>query len=115
MTGYRGIFGALCIFFILACGCTSLAVGDAAWKEGALSIHVSNNGDPVEAGIQVRVYQIDGLNQKELTNTGIPVTLARGDNTVNIPVSLEPGTYKLYVYVTINSERQTASIKDLVV
>lgn len=115
MSACRYFFCVLCIIFLLSAGCTSLAVGDVTAGQDRLTIHVTNPGEPVEAGLQVRIYQIRDMVQTELTNTGVPVTLARGDNAVTVPVRLAPGTYKLYVYVTINSERQTASIKDIVI
>jgi hypothetical protein len=115
MSACRFLFCVLCILFILCAGCTSLAVGNVAPVQDGLLVHVTNSGDPVEAGVQVRVYQIRDMEQRELTNTGIPVMLGRGENAVNVPVRLEPGTYKLYIYVTVNSERKTASIKDIVV
>jgi len=115
MSACRFLFCVLCILFVLCAGCTSLAVGDVIPVQDGVLVNVTNSGDPVQAGVQVRVYQIHGMEQKELTNTGIPVNLARGENIVTVPVRLEPGAYKLYVYVTINSERRTASIKDIVV
>lgn len=105
----------LWIFFILSMGCTSFAVGQVIPTKDGLFTHVTNDGDPVDAGIQVRVYQIHGMEQRELTNTGVTAELNRGDNVVFVPVHLEPGTYKLQVYVTINGERKTASIKDIVI
>ncbi|WAC04209.1 MAG: hypothetical protein OS112_06975 [Methanoregula sp.] len=105
----------LCIILVLSAGCTSLAIGDVTPADGGVRVHVTNSGDPIQAGIQVRVFRINDLAQKELTNTGVPVNLHRGENDITVPVRLEPGTYKLYVYVTTNGERKTASIKDIVV
>jgi len=96
-------------------GCATLAVGNVTSSQDNLSIEVSNSGTPVDTGVQVRVYQIRGMAQEELVVTGVPASLKKGENTVIVPVHLDPGTYKVYIYVTINNERQTASIKDLVV
>ncbi len=115
MSVCRFLLCVLCILFTMCAGCTSLAVGDVVPVREGVQVNITNSGDPVEAGVQVRVYQIQGMEQKELTNTGIPVMLVKGDNSVTVPVRLEQGSYKLYVYVTINSERRTASIKDIVV
>lgn len=115
MSAYRCLFCVLCVLFIFISGCTSLAIGNVAQDKDNVIVHVTNTGDPVEAGVQVRVYGIEGMTQKELTTTQVPATLVRGENAVPVPVRLNPGIYKLYVYVTVNNERQTASIKDLVV
>jgi urease beta subunit len=105
----------LCIILVLSAGCTSLAIGDVTPTDQGMMVHVTNSGDPINAGIQVRVFRIHDLMQQELTNTGVTATLNQGENVVNVPVRVEPGTYKLYVYVTMNGERKTASIKDIVV
>jgi hypothetical protein len=106
---------AVVALIVLSAGCTSLAIGDVTYRDKGLSVHVSNSGDPVDAGIQVRVYEIKDLNQRELTVTGIPVSVKKGENEFTVPVMLEPGTYKLYVYLTVNGERRTAGIKDIVI
>jgi hypothetical protein len=106
---------AIVIFIALSAGCTSLAIGDVSYHNRELSVHVSNSKDPFDGGIQVRIYEIKNLNQRELTVTGIPISVLKGENEFAIPVVLEPGTYKLYIYLTANGERKTASIKDLVI
>jgi hypothetical protein len=106
---------AVVVLIILSTGCTSLAIGDVSYHSRELSVHVSNSGDPFDGGIQVRIYEIKNLNQQELTVTGIPVSVKKGENEFTVPVPLEPGTYKIYVYLTEDGERKTASIRDIVV
>jgi len=115
MAAYRFLCCVLCLLLAFCSGCTSLSVGSVAASKDNLSINVRNTGSPVDAGVQVRIYQISGLEQKELTVTGVPATLIQGENTVSVPLHLEPGMYKAYIYVTVDNERQTASIKDLVI
>lgn len=115
MFAYRLLCCVLCIFLVFCSGCTSLSVRDVTAAQDNLSVRVSNTGSPVDAGVQVRIYQIRGMEQEELTVTGVPATLNMGENVVAVPFHLDPGTYKVYVYVTVNNERQTASIKDLVI
>ena len=115
MSSCRFLVCMLCIILILSAGCTSLAIGDVTPTDQGMKVHVTNSGDPITAGIQVRVFRIHELTQQELTNTGVTATLNQGENVVNVPVRVEPGTYKLYVYVTMNGERKTATIKDIVV
>jgi hypothetical protein len=104
-----------CIILVLSAGCTSFAIGDVTPTDQGMKVHVTNSGDPINAGIQLRVFRIHDLAQQELTNTGVTVALDHGENVVTVPVRIEPGTYKLYVYVTMNGERKTATIKDIVV
>jgi hypothetical protein len=106
---------AVVLLITLSAGCTSPAIGNVSYHNRGLSVHVSNSGDPFEGGIQVRVYEIKNLNQRELAVTGIPVSVTTGENEFTVPVPLEPGTYKMYVYLTQDGERKTASIRDIVV
>ena len=115
MAAYRFLCCVLCILLALCSGCTTLSVGNVSSSKDNLTIQVSNAGSSVDAGVQVRVYEIQGMLQEELIVTGVPATLKKGENTVSVPLHLDPGSYKLYIYVTINNERQTASIKDLVI
>ena len=115
MVAYRFLCCVLCLLLAFCSGCTTLSVGNVSSSKDNLSVQVDNPGAPVEAGVQVRVYKIQGMTQEELIVTGVPATLKKGENTVTVPLHLDPGTYKIYIYVTINNERQTASIKDLVI
>jgi hypothetical protein len=45
----------------------------------------------------------------------IPVNLKTGENRIFIPGNLKSGAYKLYVYIILNGDRQTAVIRDIVV
>lgn len=113
-SGYHSLL-AVVILILLSAGCTSLALGDVSYHNGVLTVHASNSGDPFNGGIQVRIYEIKDLSQHELTVTGIPVSVLNGENSFAIPVELEPGSYKLYIYLTANGERRSAGIKDIVV
>ena len=71
--------------------------------------------DPVNTGVQVRVYKLDEFEQHELLTTGITSTLKGTENTVEIPLRLDPGRYKIYVYLTTNGQREAAVIRDITV
>ena len=92
MNMYRCLFCVLCIAFLLLSGCTSLAVGDVTRDGDNLVVHVTNPGSPVEAGLQVRVYRIDGVSQEELTTTGVPASLSSGANAVTV-LKKRPGRH----------------------
>jgi hypothetical protein len=53
--------------------------------------------------------------QQEENVTMTPVKLESGNNTILIPGTFKPGTYKLYMYVLRNGDRETAVIRDIVV
>ena len=65
--------------------------------------------------MQVTIYQVTGLSQQEQSFVMHPVSLNNGDNKVFIPLHLQPGTYKLNMYLIQDGERKTAVIRDIVV
>jgi uncharacterized protein (DUF2141 family) len=107
------------VFFLLiiiaAAGCMTLSVGNVAYGAGNLTVTITNTRDPVDTGIQVRVYKLDEFAQHELQPAGTTVTLTGTENTVAIPLHLDPGQYKIYVYLMKNGERVTAVIRDIMV
>ena len=92
-----------------------LSVGDVSYGAGNLTLPITNTCDPVETGVQVRVYTLNEFEQHELLTTGTTVTLNGTDTTVLIPLHLDPGRYKIYVYLTTKGQRETAVIRDITV
>ena len=109
------LFGFLLVLLLAAAGCTTLSVGNVSYGAGNLTVTITNNRDPVDTGIQVRIYKLNEFEQHELLTTGTTVTLTGTDNTVTIPLRLDPGRYKIYVYLTTNGQRETAVIRDITV
>ena len=106
---------AFLILFSFLCGCVSSNIGDVRYTNGSLTATISNPGQPADAFVQVTVYQVDGLSQSEYTVVMTGFKLKNGENTVMIPVTLKPGTYKLNIYLLQEGERKTAVIRDIVV
>jgi hypothetical protein len=96
-------------------GCTGTSVGDVGYSNHSLLVNISNSGDPAAVHIQATVYRITGAEQKISVITGTDATLEAGLNRVVVPVELEPGQYKLYVYVLSNGNRKNAVIRDIMV
>ena len=112
---HRPLLPLVCVLLVILSGCTSPAIGDALYRNGGISVNLTSSTDIPGAWMQVTIYQINELHQRELLVVNSPVTLRKGENEVFIPVPLEQGTYKLYVYLIQNGERKTAVIRDIVV
>ena len=106
---------ALVLILAAGTGCTSVTIGEVSYNNGTLTVPVTSPAGPVESFVQVTVYEIKDFHQQEMRTVQQPVTLAAGENPVQVPLSLDPGTYKLYVYILTPGERQTATIRDIVV
>jgi len=106
---------ALLVLLSSLSGCISMGIGEVSYTNDGILAKISNPGQPSDAFVQVTVYQVNGMTQQEQTVIMTPVKLNTGNNTVLIPGTLKPGTYKLYLYLIHNNERKTAVIRDLVV
>jgi len=113
----RAIFFAcaILVLVLIGAGCTSTAIGDVSYSNGTIIVPVTCTGEPADAFVQVTIYEIKDFSQHELTFIQVPVTLSPGANEVLVAAPLPAGTYKLYVYVLKPGERQTATIRDIVV
>ena len=98
---------------LLFSGCTSVSIGTAEYANNTLSLPVTNTGSPSVGYIQVTVYGIKNNRQEETDVLYAPLALQQGENTALIPGTLEPGQYKLYIYLIQNGERKAATIRDI--
>jgi hypothetical protein len=103
----------LCSLFFTACVSTN--IGDVTYSGRGLSLSVSHTGQPSEGYIQITVFRIRENLQEETTVLYAPLVLRQGENSVTVPSTLEPGQYKLYIYLIQNGERKTAAIRDIMV
>ncbi|MEN6395026.1 MAG: hypothetical protein ABFC78_00905 [Methanoregula sp.] len=109
------ISGFILILFLAAAGCTTLPVGDVSYGADNLTVSITNTGEPVDIGVQVRVYTLNEYEQRELLTAGTTATLTGTENTIKVPLHLDPGRYKIYVYITEHDQRMTAVIRDITV
>ena len=110
LAGWRSWF-----FFLLFAGAFRAVSGKSDYTNNGVAATISNPGQPTNAFVQVTIYQVTGLSQQEQSFVMHPVSLNNGDNKVFIPLHLQPGTYKLNMYLIQDGERKTAVIRDIVV
>ncbi|MHB8165095.1 MAG: hypothetical protein ACYDDV_12295 [Methanoregula sp.] len=116
MNGLHGLLLLLfCMLLVMSSGCTSPAIDEARYKNEGISVRVTSSRDVAGASMQVTIYQIRDLQQTEYATVNTPVILKTGNNEINLPAPLEPGSYKLYIYLIQNGERKLAVIRDIVV
>jgi hypothetical protein len=118
MTGQVRLFltaGTILVLALLCTGCLSMNVGDASYRNRSVMVQITNTGEPADVTVQVTAYRIQDLHQQMYTIAGAPATIRNGETDVMVPVELEPGTYKLYVYILSDGDRKTAVIRDITV
>lgn len=115
----QGFTAALWIGILLAgiisCGCVSTSVGDVGYANQSVTAEITHAGEPMDAHVQVTIYRLANLTQEQQAILGAPVSLVPGKNSISLPVRLEPGSYKLFVYVIQDGDRKTAVIRDITV
>lgn len=116
MNGPACLVPLACLVLLLAAaGCSTLSVGDVSYGNGNLTVAVTGTGSPQTIGVQVRIFTLENFGQHELLSTGTTTQLTGKENTIDLPLSLSPGRYKLYVYLVRDGERETAVIRDITV
>lgn len=103
---------SLLVFGCIA-GCLSYSFGAVAYDGEELDIQVFNAGEPREVVVQATIFQIKEFSQVEVYKKAEYRYLERGENEYRIPIDLEPGSYKIYLYVMIDGNRAATEIRDL--
>ncbi|WP_157199056.1 hypothetical protein [Methanolacinia paynteri] len=98
---------------VMCCGCLTYSFGDVAYDNGSLDIEIINDGEPADVSVQVTVFDLAGFRQVEAGRYINFVSLEPGDNTYSLPVELEPGNYKLYLYILEDGRRSSAVIRNI--
>ena len=112
---HRPLFYIICVLLVLSSGCVSTEIGDARYENNGIRVNVNSTSPMPDAFMQVTVDEVKGLKQQESLYVTSAVNLTRGENTVFFPAPLQPGIYKLRIYLIQNGERKTAVIRDIVV
>jgi hypothetical protein len=119
MSGQLRLFliaGTCLILALLCAGCTSTSIGDVSYRDHAVMVGITNTGEPMgNVTVQVTAYRTQDLHQEIYTIADAPVTIQSGETRIFVPVELEPGRYKLYIYVLMDGDRKNAVIRDIAV
>jgi len=108
------LLGSFLVLLVLSTGCLSTAsIGHATYDGTSLRVPVTNPGAPGDAAIQVNVFRFQDFRQVEVTRVVLPVTLEQGTGTYAVPLALDEGTFRLYLYVTTGDLRRAGVIQDI--
>lgn len=101
---------------VLSSGCLSTAsIGPVMYDGSSLQVQVTNTGDAGDAAIQVNVFRFQDFRQVEVTRRILPVRLGEGTGVYSIPLPLDDGSFRLYLYVIAGNNRQAGAIQDITV
>jgi len=103
------------VLISLSPGCLSVSIGRVTYDGSSLHVQVADSGGPEDASLQVSVYRFQDFRQVEVAREILPVRLEEGSSTQTVPLALGEGTYRLYLYITINDVRRASVIQDITV
>jgi hypothetical protein len=116
MASRRYIFlGLLLCLCGITAGCMTASIGEVSYRQNALYITATNQDPTVQAVLQITVYRVDNLVQTEIFRQAEFIQFESGTREYQMPVTLDTGTYKLYIYITVNGDSKARVIRDLVV
>lgn len=99
----------------IACGCTTASIGNVRYQDGRLFIRATNDNPTTLAVLQVSVDQIKDFQQSNVFRKAEYIEFRSGTSEYEVPVSLEPGSYKVYIYIYVDGDSKARVIRDLVV
>ncbi|WAI01503.1 hypothetical protein [Methanogenium organophilum] len=98
---------------IVSAGCLSYSIGTVLYDGDAVHVNVDNKGEARDAAMQITVFDLSGFKQVEVDKIVHSVHLSPGTNDVTFDVALEPGSYRLFIYMMQDGERLGCVIEDL--
>ena len=94
-----GIIAVLTLAIVLTVGATSIDADDPVYINGKLVTAFEYNGEPRDVWVQCTISRVDDLFAEEQVGT-----FTSGRNICEFPIELEPGTYKVRIYVRERNE-----------
>ncbi|HJJ39923.1 MAG TPA: hypothetical protein O0X25_00695 [Methanocorpusculum sp.] len=108
--------GLVIILFMFAGG-ASVDADTPIYVDGKLMTTISNSGDSQKTWVQYNIYRQGGLSSEQVGETYSYITeLQKGNTLSTCDVTLSPGTYKVFIYISSceeNPVRIAGFIKDI--
>jgi hypothetical protein len=112
-TGRTVLLLLLLALLVLSPACLSTSVGQVSYDGKNLLVQVTTAGGPEEAALQVNVFRFQDFRQVEVGRWILPVRLAEGTGTYAVPLALDQGSFRLYLYVITGGDRRAGVIRDI--
>lgn len=107
-----GLFLLLAVIAVSA-GCLTYSIGTVLYDGSAVHVSVDNKGEARDAAMQITVFDLSGFKQVEVNKIVRSVHLDAGMNDVAFDAALQPGSYRLFIYMMEDGERLGCVIEDL--
>ena len=109
------VTGLLLLLVVIAvsAGCVTYSIGTVSYDGDAVHVCVDNKGEVRDAAMQITVFDLSGFKQVEVNKIVRSVHLDAGLNDVAFDVDLQPGPYRLFIYMMEGGERLGCVIEDI--
>jgi hypothetical protein len=104
----------LCLCGVIA-GCMTASIGEVSYRQNSLYLTATNEDPTTQAVLQVTVFRVENLVQTEIFRKADFIQFESGTHEYRMPIRLEPGTYKTYIYITVDGDSKARVVRDLVV
>lgn len=99
----------------ITAGCVSASIGHVRYHDQALLIQATNEEATQQAVLQVTIDQIRDFHQSNVFRKADFIEFKSGTAEYKVPVTLEPGSYKVYIYIIVDGDSKARVIRDLTV
>ncbi|MEI6294407.1 MAG: hypothetical protein WCP36_12030 [Methanomicrobiales archaeon] len=103
---------ALLLCSVLGSGCMNLVPGDLVYKSGALTFTIRSEEAIPDGVLEVAIFRLQDFNQVKLSRNADNFPLKAGDNLVTIPIALQSGNYRCFIYISSGNTRYPVVIRD---
>jgi len=107
----------LVVILIIFGGISSYDIDTPQYHDGKLMTNISNSGDEQKIWVQYNIFRQEGFGSEQIGNTySYVIDMKKGNNISTCDVTLEPGPYKIFIYLTSyseNPERIAGFIRDI--
>ena len=103
---------ALLLVSVLGSGCMNLVPGDVTYQPGSLAFTIRSEGTLPDGVLEVAVFRLQDFKQAELYRNADSFPLKAGANEVTVPLTLQKGNYRCFIYISTGKTRYPVVIRD---
>ncbi len=107
-----GLFLVLMVVIVSA-GCLTYSICTVSYDGSAVHVSVDNKKEARDVAMQITVFDISGFEQVGVNKIVRSVHLDAGMNDVAFDAALQPGPYRLFIYMMEDGKRLGCSIEDI--
>jgi hypothetical protein len=106
---------ALLLCSVLGSGCMNMVPGEVAYKSGLLTFTIRSEEAIPDGVLEVAIFRLEDFKQVEISRNADVYPLMAGDNEVAIPIELQRGNYRCFIYTSSGNMRYPVVIRDFAI